>query len=102
MKRILSCALTLAVLLGCGGPAGPLPSSTRSFPVSGSADPGSARLSVTLADFKITPATLTSSSSVSIDVMSQGPTPHNLTIRDSSGAVEAATKDMRTGDTEFD
>ena len=99
MKRVLSGALTLALLLGCGGQAGPVPSSTTSSPA-GSSDANTGRLAVTVADFKITPSTLTSGSSVSINVTSQGPTPHNLTIRQGSGPVRVASTDLRTGESD--
>ena len=37
---------------------------------------------------------------VTIEVTSDGPTPHNLTVRDADGAVVMATEDLSAGDSE--
>ncbi len=78
-------------LAACGG--------STSITSSPSSAPAEA-IEVTLSDFKITPSSLTSGSAVSIAVTSDGPTPHNLTIRDAADAVVAATADLSTGGTE--
>lgn len=54
---------------------------------------------VRVRDFKIEPATLTvHGSSVALFVTNDGPTIHNVTIRDQSGKVLGATPDLRAGD----
>lgn len=57
--------------------------------------PSTAALSVDLADFMIDPSDLeTPGPIVAIDVTNDGPTPHNLTVRDASGEVRMATEDL--------
>jgi plastocyanin len=51
-------------------------------------------------DFKIQPAALTiKGPSVTLFVVNDGPTVHNVTIRDASGMVLMATPDLRPGET---
>lgn len=59
-------------------------------------------LPVNLSDFMIDPSDLeVAGPTVTIDVTSDGPTPHNLTVRDSAGeVVMATTEDLSTGDAE--
>ena len=80
--------VAVLVTLGCAGPAAaPTPGATAT------------PLAVALADFYIEPSSPTvSGPRVLIDVSSAGPTPHNLTIRDSADAVVLATRDLRAGE----
>jgi uncharacterized cupredoxin-like copper-binding protein len=56
---------------------------------------------VTLADFTVTPADLVvAGSTVSFDVVNDGPTPHNLAIRDAAGTLLGTTRDLSQGETE--
>ncbi|MEZ4595613.1 MAG: cupredoxin domain-containing protein [Chloroflexota bacterium] len=56
---------------------------------------------VTLADFTITPATIDATgTTITFDVVNDGPTPHNMTVRDDTGTVLGATSDLTTGGTE--
>ena len=57
--------------------------------------PAPASLPVTLADFSIEPTTLETGSSVVLEVSNDGPTPHNLTVRDDAGEILMATADLR-------
>jgi hypothetical protein len=51
-------------------------------------------------DFKIQPAALTlKGPAISLFVVNDGPTVHNVTIRDASGKVLMATPDLRAGET---
>jgi plastocyanin len=51
---------------------------------------------VTLADFSINPTSLEAvSSGVVLEVANDGPTPHNLTVRNDAGEVLMATADLR-------
>jgi len=58
----------------------------------------SAPLSATLRDFKIEPNQLSASAPLMITVTSDGPTPHNFTIRDAADNVVVASNDLRAGD----
>ena len=118
-------AAMLLILAGCsqsgGSPAPVVPNSASPAPASvspGSAAPASAAPSagaasgsaatapsnataVIVKDFKIEPADIkVQGKMVSLAVTNQGPTVHNVTIRDASGAVIVATKDLKTGESE--
>lgn len=67
----------------------------------GSAAPTGAAIPVTLADFSVTPNPMgAAGTAVTFDVINQGPTPHNLTIRDAAGTVLGASQTLSTGGTE--
>ena len=56
---------------------------------------------VIVKDFKIEPVDIkVQGKTVSLAVTNQGPTIHNVTIRDASGTVIVATKDLKTGESE--
>jgi plastocyanin len=56
---------------------------------------------VSVADFMIGPSDLEASGpSVSFEVTNDGPTPHNLTIRDDADEVVMATQDLSVGESE--
>ena len=118
-------AAMLMILAGCsqsgGSPAPVVPNSASPAPASlspGSAAPATAAPSagaasgsaatapsnataVIVKDFKIEPADIkVQGKMVSLAVTNQGPTVHNVTIRDASGAVIVATKDLKTGESE--
>ena len=118
-------AAMLLILAGCsqsgGSPAPVVPNSASPAPASvspGSAAPASAAPSagaasgsaatapsnataVIVKDFKIEPADIkVQGKTVSLAVTNQGPTIHNVTIRDASGTVIVATKDLKTGESE--
>lgn len=58
-------------------------------------------LAITVSDFMIDPNDLeVTGSTVAIDVVNDGPTPHNLSVRDAGGEVVMATADLSPGDTE--
>ena len=58
-------------------------------------------LTVTVSDFMIEPSDLAvEGTTVTIDVVNDGPTPHNLSVRDADGEVLMATADLSTGETE--
>ena len=57
-------------------------------------------IAVTLADFTVTPNPIQAVGlTVTFDVANQGPTPHNLTIRDQAGTVLGGTDNLSTGET---
>ncbi len=77
--------MLLLALAACSSPAGD------------EADP----IVVNLADFMIEPTDVeVAGPTVTIEVASDGPTPHNLSVRDASGEVVMATEDLGRGDSE--
>ena len=82
MRLGVVAAMALLAVIGCAGPSA-----------------SSAPVLVVLADFKIEPSSMTARGpTVNFSVMSNGPTPHNFTIRDASGARRAGTEDLSTND----
>lgn len=85
--------LTLLGLVACSGPA----ASASQNPD----EPPAAGLEIGLADFMIDPTDAEiAGPTVTISVTSDGPTPHNLTVRDAAGNVIMGTEDLSTGDSE--
>lgn len=102
--RILTATVLAALaIVACGGSN----SSASTSPATGTtvASPGAAveagnTIAVTLSDFKISPSNLTArAGAVQFDVTNAGPTPHNLTIKDATGKVLGATKNLAPGET---
>jgi uncharacterized cupredoxin-like copper-binding protein len=94
--RLAGMTLALAMIAGCGQAAsspsaatGGAESVTQSAP----------SVEIQLADFKILPAEASVPADFVLLVSNAGPTPHNLTIRDESGAVGHATAEIAEGDT---
>ena len=110
----------LLFLAGCSQPGGSLapvvPNSASPAPASAapaSAAPVSTAPSaaastapanataVIVKDFKIEPADIkVQGKTVSLAVTNQGPTIHNVTIRNASGTVIVATRDLKSGESE--
>ena len=58
-------------------------------------------ITINLADFMIDPSEIEAvGPTVTLEVTSEGPTPHNLTVRDAGGEVLMATQDLSAGDTD--
>ena len=118
-------AAMLLILAGCsqsgGSPAPVVPNSASPAPASvapASAAPATTTPSagasdgaastapsnstaVIVRDFKIEPADIkVQGKTVSLAVTNQGPTIHNVAIRDASGAVIVTTRDLKTGESE--
>jgi len=93
----------LLLIAGCssqtgGGSAAPI--SSGSSPASGSPS-GGAAMAIHVKDFALDPKVVTSAGSgVVLAVTNDGPTIHNVTIRDSSGTVRGATRDLKPGQSE--
>ena len=82
-------------VVACSAPAG---SETPASEAPASAD--AEAISVSVMDFMIEPADLeVAGPTVTIDVTNDGPTPHNLTVRDEAGDVLMGTEDLSAGDT---
>lgn len=96
LARIAGLTLAVAMAAGCGQAA-----------TSPSAAPGGAEsgtqvapdAEIQLSDFKILPAEATVPPDFALAVSNAGPTPHNLTIRDQSGAVGDGTEEIAENDT---
>lgn len=97
LKAALAAAAAALSLAACGqSPSGSQapPSAAPGSPAAGSGP----TVAVQLSDFKIAPEQLTApAGTTTFAVKNEGPTPHNLTIRDSSGKVVAATASINPG-----
>ena len=94
MTRLLPAVVTALFLAACGAPAA-APGATASSTGAGSA------ITVTELDFEITPAQLSAEAgTVALQVTNEGPTPHNVTIRDADGEILMATRNLRRGESE--
>ena len=91
--RLLFPALLLA-LVGCSAPvASQAPSSDASASAAGELT------AINVMDFMIEPSDLEiAGPTVAIEVTNDGPTPHNLTVRDASGMVVMGTEDLSVGE----
>ena len=86
--------LLMVGLVACSSPA------DETAPASADAPPADA-ITVSVADFMIDPSELEASGpSVSFQVTNDGPTPHNLTVRDEADEVVMATEDLSVGESE--
>ena len=103
MLKMTAAVLGVLGLAACGGPTSPATSNPSSPPASSS--PSSVAVAgngieVYLSDFRILPAALSARAGVNVfDVRNDGPTPHNLTIKDMSGETVGATRDLKPGET---
>ena len=97
--RFLLPALLIG-LVACSAPAG---GDSQSEGTGGATEAPAAAdaLTVNLMDFMIDPSDLVATGpTVTFEVTSDGPTPHNLTILDAAVEVVMATADLSAGDTE--
>lgn len=103
--RLLAAGAVLA-FAACTPSAGGQPTTSSDavgLPAGTPAALASADVSATIdvLDFKLDPAALTvTGSTLSLRVTNDGPTPHNITVRDSQGTVLFGTRDLREGETE--
>ena len=106
LKTIGATALLLLAVAACSATgATPVPAtsagaSSSSAPASGSGAPSGTPTPITVKDFTLDPKDITVTGQASLGVTNAGPTIHNVTIRDASGKVVAATKDLRPGQSE--
>jgi plastocyanin len=105
MKTLLSIALLALAVAACGGAATDAPAAPTAAPTAAASAAPSIEPSVALdgqavvvKDFTIEPFDVTSDPSVALAVTNEGPTPHNLTIRDDAGQILGATPDLSEGD----
>ena len=87
--RSLILALTLAALVAaCGQPGASAPT----------AAPSVASTPVVVKDFTLDPKAVTVDAVAALAVTNQGPTVHNVAVRDEGGSVVATTRDLREGE----
>ena len=106
MKALLTISLMVLSLAACGNAGGsaitstvPVGSPTASaMPAtpSGASD----GTPIVVRDFALDPANITVKGKVILAATNQGPTIHDITIRDSSGAVLGETRDLKPGESE--
>ena len=90
-----------ALLIGLVACSAPAESDAPASSAPSADAPSAEALSVSVADFMIDPSDLeVAGPTVTIDVTNDGPTPHNLSIRDAGGEVLFATADLSVGDME--
>jgi plastocyanin len=93
MRTWLTFAMLL-VLVACSAPTATGAPPTTDVPAADA-------LAVSVADFMIDPAEAeVAGPTVTISVTNDGPTPHNLTVRDGAGDVVMGTEDLSVGDSE--
>lgn len=98
--RGMALAFGLLALAACGASPSPAAAASRTPATASSPAAAAGGIPVFLSDFKITPGVLTVTPGVvNFAVRNQGPTLHNLTIKDSSGRTLGATRDLRPGET---
>ncbi len=104
IRTLAATGLLVAALAACGSGAAtqtPGASSATGPSQTGPAASASADSTpITVRDFALDPKDVTVQGPVSLAVTNAGPTIHNVSIRDASGKVVAATKDLKTGGTE--
>ena len=92
MRTGILTSLLLVGLVACSAPA----ASDQPGPESPDAVEA---ITINLADFMIDPSELEAAGpTVTLEVTSDGPTPHNLTVRNAAGDVVMATDDLSAGD----
>jgi plastocyanin len=102
MRKLLILSIAAWLLVGCGQPAAsasvvPDADATASNAV---ASPAAPVVPVTVKDFALDPKDVSKQGQVNLDVTNEGPTIHNVTIRDDGGKVLAATMDLKAGESE--
>jgi plastocyanin len=102
--RLAPAGLALLALTGVASAQSASPAPASMAPASmapASPAPMAPVIPVTLIDFAIEPAIIEAAgTALAFDVVNEGITPHNLTIRDAAGSILGATSDLRQGDTE--
>lgn len=112
MKTLIATSLLLLAVAACGGSgtgsapatsAAPGDSPSPAVEASTAPSPSSAAAestNVVVKDFTLDPKEIAVKGAVSLAVTNQGPTIHNITIRDAAGAIVGRTKDLGVGESE--
>ena len=97
--QLLIPALAL-VVAACSAPA-ESGDPASAAPAASASDAAAEAIAVSVSDFMLDPADIeVTGTTVSFDVINDGPTPHNLTVRDEAGEVLMATGDLSVGESE--
>jgi uncharacterized cupredoxin-like copper-binding protein len=106
MKTLFATALLALAVAACGG-AGATTAPGTSAPTGATAPTAAAPTDapvdgqvVIVKDFTLDPIDVTSGTAVSLAVTNEGPTLHNVAIRDEAGTELATTTDLREGESE--
>ncbi len=105
MKAIVTMSLLMLALAACGNAGG---SATSTIPIGSPAASAMSKATsgaskgtpIVVKDFALDPTNLTVKGTVTLAVTNEGPTIHNISIRDASGTVVGATKDLKPGESE--
>lgn len=106
MRHVLiGLATGLLVVAGCmpatERPASGSPAAATRSPASQAVGSQSAGTTIRVLDFTLEPLTLSlAGQTIALAVVNDGPTVHNVTIRDTLGTTLAGTADLREGDAE--
>ena len=104
IKTLIATPLLVLAVAACGGAGSGSPASSApgSMPpgAGASATSAAAATSVHVRDFTLDPKDVSVQGSVSLAVTNDGPTIHNVSIRDASGKVVGATQDLKPGQSE--
>jgi uncharacterized cupredoxin-like copper-binding protein len=95
--KALLLAAVLLLAAACAQPAGQAPVSSAASSTPAAAD----ETEIIVKDFTLDPVDVTASGpTVTLAVTNEGPTVHNVAIRDAAGDVLGTTRDLRTGESE--
>jgi len=103
-KALFATAALLLAVAACGGSGGssaPTGAAASTTPIASAASSSAvSSTAVHVRDFALDPADVTVQGAVSLAVTNDGPTIHNVSIRDASGKVVGATQNLKTGQSE--
>lgn len=105
-RLLLPAMISLLILLAaCSTPAGSddqaADPSTADPSTADATGAGAEPIAVTVSDFMIDPNEIElAGTTLTIDVTNDGPTPHNLSVRDESDEIVLATEDLGAGESE--
>ena len=103
IKTLVAIPLLALAVAACGSAGGGSPASIApATSPAAAANPASsiASTAVHVRDFALDPKDVSVHGSVSLAVTNDGPTIHNVSIRDASGNVVGATQDLKPGQSE--
>ncbi len=103
IKTVVAASMAVIVLASCSGAARDpgsttAPSESAGAVASPAASAAADATPVIVRDFSLDPADLSVQGPVALEVSNEGPTVHNVSIRDGSGTFVDATADLKTGE----
>lgn len=104
MKTLVATSILALAVVACGGSGATSAPATgaAASPAPASAAPSAATqaTAVVVKDFTLDPLDVAVAGTVSLAVTNDGPTVHNVAIRDDAGAVLGTTADLKEGESE--